>query len=189
MRVEHVSLVQKRLHPLWLLLLRWPFREQFQRQEARDARLRLVVRSLAPWPTQPLPQIDRGAVTRSQKGKKVIVVFKQGDSCSFSHDAFASGNSGEPQRRKGRSSSPAPNSKANLNRKGKFSLPSDKNDESSVDPRSKIPYRGETAPILHVAFRHHPVRQNCKQNTSPDVQHAHIFLLHVRTFTRTCVCF
>ena len=35
-----------------------------------------------------------------------------GDSCSFSHDTKACGNSDAGQRRKGRSSSPAPNSKA-----------------------------------------------------------------------------
>ena len=46
--------------------------------------------------------------------------------------------------------SPAPNSKANIDRRRKFSLPSDRKDESSVDPRSKIRYRGETAPIRHV---------------------------------------
>ena len=36
----------------------------------------------------------------------------KGESCSFSHDTIASGNTGKGQRRKGRSSSPAPNSKA-----------------------------------------------------------------------------
>ena len=36
----------------------------------------------------------------------------KGDSCSFSHDIQASGNSGKGQRRKGRSSSPASHPKA-----------------------------------------------------------------------------
>ena len=36
----------------------------------------------------------------------------EGDSCSFSHDALASGNKGKGQRRRGRSSSPASRSKA-----------------------------------------------------------------------------
>ena len=70
--------------------------------------------------------VERGSVTKSQKGKKAYVERKvgecfrwkahgqcsKGDSCSFSHDRIASGNSGNGQRRKGRSSSPAPNSKA-----------------------------------------------------------------------------
>ena len=70
--------------------------------------------------------VERGAVTKSQKGKKAYVERKVGecyqwkangqcskeDSCTFRHD-LASGNSGGAQRREGRSSSPAPNSKAN----------------------------------------------------------------------------
>ena len=69
--------------------------------------------------------VEQGAVTKSQKGKKAHVDAKvgvcfqwtangqcsKGDSCSFRHD-LASGNSGGAQRREGRSSSPAPNSKA-----------------------------------------------------------------------------
>ena len=63
--------------------------------------------------------VERGAVTKSQKGKKAYVERKveecfqwkahgqcsKGDSCKFSHDTQAPGNSGEGQRRKGRSSS------------------------------------------------------------------------------------
>ena len=62
---------------------------------------------------------ERGSVTKSQQGKKAYVKTKvgecfqwkahgqcfKGDSCSFTHDTIASGNSGEGQRRKGRSSS------------------------------------------------------------------------------------
>ena len=58
--------------------------------------------------------LERGAVTKSQKGKKAYVERKvgncfqlkahgqcsKGDSCSFSHDKIASGNSGSGQRRK-----------------------------------------------------------------------------------------
>ena len=69
--------------------------------------------------------VERGAVTKNQKGKKAYVARKvgecfqwkshgqssKGDSCSFSHEP-ASGNRGGGQRRKGQSFSPAPNSKA-----------------------------------------------------------------------------
>ena len=74
---------------------------------------------------------EKGAVTRSQKGKKAYVERKvgqcfqwkthgqcsKGDSCSFSHE-IASGNRGGGQRRKGQSSSPAPNSKATTDGEG-----------------------------------------------------------------------
>ena len=70
--------------------------------------------------------VERGAVTKSQKGKKRYVERKvggcfqwkahgqcsKGDSCSFSHE-LASGNRCGGQRREEQSSSPAPNSKAN----------------------------------------------------------------------------
>ena len=70
--------------------------------------------------------VERGAVTKSQNGKKACVGRKvgerfqwkthglcfKGDPCSFSHDKIASGNRVKGQRPKGRSSSPAPNSKA-----------------------------------------------------------------------------
>ena len=69
--------------------------------------------------------VEKGAVTKSQKGKKAYVERKvgecyqwkangqcsKGDTCSFRHDP-ASGNRCEAQRAKGQSSSPAPNSKA-----------------------------------------------------------------------------
>ena len=68
--------------------------------------------------------VERGAVTKSQKGKKAYVGRKvgecfqwkahgqcsKGDSCS--HDRLVQGDLYGGQRRKGRSSSPAPNSKA-----------------------------------------------------------------------------
>ena len=70
--------------------------------------------------------VERGSVTKSQYGKKAYVERKvgesfqwkahgqcpNGDSCRFSHDTTASGNSGAGQRRKVRSSSPASHSKA-----------------------------------------------------------------------------
>ena len=99
--------------------------------------------------------IDRGAVTRSQKGKKANVERKvgdcfqrktseqcsKGDSCSSSHGTPAARNCCAHQRRKGQSSSPTPNSKANLTGKGKLSKPSGNKDESTSDRRSKIPCR------------------------------------------------
>ena len=62
-----------------------------------------------------------------------------------------------------------------------------KKDGSSVDPRSKIPCRCRNCTNPSCGKRHPPVRQNCTQNTSPDAQHAHIILVHARTFTRTRV--
>ena len=71
--------------------------------------------------------VERGSVTKSQKGNKAYVERKvgecfqwkahgqcsKGDSCGFSHDPLlALGNSGSGQRRKGRSSSPASHAKA-----------------------------------------------------------------------------
>ena len=70
--------------------------------------------------------VERGSVTKGQKGKKACVGGKveecfqrrahgqcsKGESCRFSHDRQAQGDMCIGQRRKGRSSSPAPNSKA-----------------------------------------------------------------------------
>ena len=63
------------------------------------------------------------------------------ETCSFSHE-LASGNRGGGQRRKGQSSSPAPNSKAKTDGEGeKLSKESGNGDESSSDKWSKIPCR------------------------------------------------
>ena len=70
--------------------------------------------------------VERGPVTKSQKGRKACVERRvgdcfqwkahgqcsKGDLCSFSHDKLAQGDLCSGQRRKGRSSSPAPTSKA-----------------------------------------------------------------------------
>ena len=89
--------------------------------------------------------VERKCVTKTQKGKKAHVERKAGkcfqwkahrqfpkrDSCSFSHDKIAFGNSGSGQRRKGRFSSPAPHSKAKTyGEKG--------NREETSDKRSQI---------------------------------------------------
>ena len=87
--------------------------------------------------------VERGSVTKSQRkptlwgkwesvfsGKAHGQCFK-GDSCSLSHDKTASGNSGSGQTRKGRSSSPAPNSKAKTDGEGG-------NRDGSSNKRSQI---------------------------------------------------
>ena len=82
----------------------------------------ILTRHLRVW----IDIVERGSVIKSQKGKKAFVDRKveecsqwkahgqcsKGDSCSFRHDIKTSGNSGGDQSSKGRSSSPAPNSKA-----------------------------------------------------------------------------
>ena len=68
--------------------------------------------------------VERGSVTKSQKGKKACVEIKVGEcfqwkahghcakeDCCYSHDLPASGNKGKGQRRKRRSCSPASHSK------------------------------------------------------------------------------
>ena len=76
--------------------------------------------------------VERGSVTKSQKAKNACVErkagwcfqwkahgrFSKGDSCSSSHDKLAQGDLCSGQRRKGRSSSPAPNSKAKTDEGG-----------------------------------------------------------------------
>ena len=77
--------------------------------------------------------VERGSVTKSQKGKKACVERKvgecfqwkahgqcsKGDSCDFSHDIQASGNSGKGRRRKRRSYSPASHSQNRLTARDK----------------------------------------------------------------------
>ena len=77
--------------------------------------------------------VERGAVSKSQKGKKAFVDRKvgacyqwttngqcsKGDSCSFGHEP-ASGNGREAHKAKGRSSSPAANSKAKTDGEGEI---------------------------------------------------------------------
>ena len=73
--------------------------------------------------------VERGAVTKSQKGKKAYVERKVGESvfsgrrqCSkrrLRHDKLVQGDLYGGQRRKGRSSSPAPNPKAKSDGEGR----------------------------------------------------------------------
>ena len=112
--------------------------------------------------------VERGAATKSQTGKKPFVERKVGeclprisngqcstrDSCSLSHE-LASGNSGGAQRRKGHSSSPAPNSKAKTDSEGeKSSETSGNRDESSSVKRSTIPCRFKNYFHPSCGFRH-----------------------------------
>ena len=78
--------------------------------------------------------LERGSVTKSQKGKKANVEkevgecfqwkahgeYSKGDSCSFSNVRLVQGDLYGGQRRKGRSSSPAPNSKAKTDGEGEI---------------------------------------------------------------------
>ena len=115
--------------------------------------------------------IDRGAVTRSQKGNKANVERKvgdcwqwqatgpcsEGDSCSFNHGVPASGKRSEPHRQKERSSSPTPNSKATKDGKGKSS---DEKDGKSFDNRNKIACHWRNCTNPSCGYRHPPECQN-----------------------------
>ena len=82
----------------------------------------------------------------------------KGDSCSFSHDTMASGNSGKGQRPKGRSCSPALNSKAKTH--GKEGT----RDESS-DKRRQILCRYKNCKNPSCKFWHSLVCQNDNSET------------------------
>ena len=121
--------------------------------------------------------VERGSVTKSQKGKKSYVERKvgecfqweahrqcsKGDSCSFSHDTITSGNSGEGQRRRGRSSSLASHSKAKQTDGDghKSSKGSGNKEESSLD-KSETPCRFKFCKNPSWKFWHPPVCQNYK---------------------------
>ena len=94
-----------------------------------------------------------GSVTKSQKGKKTYVEMQvwecfqwkvhgqcsKGDSCSFSHDKLVQGDLYGGQRGKGRSSSPAPSSKAKADEGGEqSSKTSGEVEECSSDKRSEF---------------------------------------------------
>ena len=109
-------------------------------------------------------------VTKGQKGMKACVERKVGecfqwDSCSFSHEP-ASGNRGGGQRRKGQSSSPAPNSKAKTDGEGeKPSKDSGNRDEISSFKKSKIPCRYTNSNNPSCGCWHLPVCQNYTSKT------------------------
>ena len=108
--------------------------------------------------------VERGVVTMSQKGNKVNVERKvggcfqlkargqcsKGDSWSFSHEP-ASGNSGGSHRRKGQSSSLAPNSKAKTDGDGEEPSKDSGNRKGLQTKRAK--FRADTEIVLsrHVA--------------------------------------
>ena len=121
--------------------------------------------------------VERGSVTKSQKEnkacveKKVIECFQwkahgqcsTGDSCSFSHDPLASGNKGNGQGRKGRSSSPASHSKAKRTdgEEHKSSQGSGNKQENSRE-KSEIPCRFKLCKNPSCGFWHPPVCLNYK---------------------------
>ena len=115
--------------------------------------------------------IHGGVVTRSRKENKANVERKvggcwqwqatghcsNGDSCGFHHGVRASGNGSELHKQKERTSSPAPNSKATKDGKGKSS---DENDGNSVDKRNKITCQWRNCTNPSCSYRHPPECQN-----------------------------
>ena len=89
---------------------------------------------------------------------------QKGDSCRFSNDRPAQGDLCSGQRRKGRSSSPAPNSKAKTD-DGENSPQKTGREESSSDQRSKFPCRYKIAKTRSCRFWHPPVCQNYMSDT------------------------
>ena len=87
----------------------------------------------------------------------------KGDSCSFSHDEIVQGDLYGDQRRKGRSSSPAPNSKAKTDEGREHSSKTLGNrEESSSDRRREIPCRYKSCQNSSRKFWHPTVCQNYK---------------------------
>ena len=109
--------------------------------------------------------VERGSVTTSQKGKKAIAERKvgncfrwkahghcsKGDSCSFRQNRQAQGDLYGGQRRKGRSSSHAPNSKAKTDEGWEKSSHKGR-EESSSDKRSEILCCYKNCKTRHVDF-------------------------------------
>ena len=80
-----------------------------------------------------------------------------------SHDRLAEGGLYGGQRRKGRSSSPAPSSKAKTDGEGEISSNTSGNrEESPPDKRSEIPCRYQNCKKPSCKCWHPPVDQNCK---------------------------
>ena len=110
-------------------------------------------------------------MTRSRKKTKANVERKVGDcwqwqatgqcskgeSCGFHHEVRASGNGSELLKQKERTSSPAPNSKATKDGKGKSS---DEKDGKSFDKRIKIPCQWRNCTNPSCSYRHPPECQN-----------------------------
>ena len=115
-------------------------------------------------------------VTKSHKGKKAYIERKvgecfqwnahgqcsKGDSCSFSHDIQASGNSGKGQRRKGRSSSPASHSKTKQTARDKNPHRDQGVNRKNHLKRMKIPCRFKFCTKPSCSLWHPPVCQNYK---------------------------
>ena len=121
--------------------------------------------------------VERGSVTKSQKGNKAHVEGQvgecfqwkahaqcsKGDSCSFSRDPLASGSKGKGQRRKGRSSSPASYSKAKkTDGEGQTSSQGSGNKQENSIDKSEIPCRFKFCTNPSCGFWHPPVCVNYK---------------------------
>ena len=117
---------------------------------------------------------ERGAVTKSQKGNKAQVERKVGEcfqgtahgqyskgaSCSLSHDTLTLETVALVRDEKGRSSSPASNSKAKTDGEGqKPSKESGNEEESSSDTRNEIPCRFRICKNTSCKIWHPPVCQ------------------------------
>ena len=117
--------------------------------------------------------IHGGILKRSRRGNRANIERKvgdcwqwqatghgfKGDSCGFNHGIKTSGNGSVIQKQE-RSSSPAPNSKATWDGKGK-STSSDKKNEGSVDKRNKIPCQWRNCTNPSCSYKHSPVCQSC----------------------------
>ena len=109
--------------------------------------------------------IHGGVVTRSRKENRANVERKvgdcwqwqatgqcsKGDSCGFHHGVRASGNGSELHKQKEWTSSPAPNSKATKDGKGKSS---DEKDGKSVDKRNKLTCQWRNCTNPSCSYRH-----------------------------------
>ena len=149
--------------------------------------------------------MERGSATKSQKRKKAFVERKvgecfqwnakgqcsKGDSCSFSHDpasAAASGNGCETHRANGRSSSPAPRSKAKTDAEGETpSKFSGNRGESPSDKMNRLACRHRKYNTPSCNYWHAPVCQNYKSETGcKKIRHVDTGKAHQEVKERWC---
>ena len=99
--------------------------------------------------------------------------YSKGDSCSFSHDRQVQGDLYGGQRRKGRSSSPAPNSKAKTDGGGESLQKHQATEREALQTRNDIPCRDQNCQNPSCKLWHPSVCQHYKSETGC-------------TFGRTC---